>query len=113
MRPITARGDDPPKPSAGEAARVYGESRIRVKPDQWPAYDQLIEKSGLPLFRQAGGRMVGCWKTLIGDLYEHVTIWECDSMAAFENVVGFLSKSPDFGRFAVVRAPMSGSMRLP
>jgi hypothetical protein len=32
-------------------------------------YDQLIEKSGLPLFGQAGGRMVAWWKTLIGDLY--------------------------------------------
>ena len=106
MLPFTARGDDPPKPPGSEAARVYGEWRIRVKPDQGPAYDQLIEKSGLPLFRQAGGRMVGWWKTLIGDLYEHVTIWEYDDMAGFEKAVGFLSKSPEFAKFVAARDPL-------
>jgi type 1 glutamine amidotransferase len=106
MLPVTARGDDLPKPPGAESARVYGEWRIRVKPDQGPAYDQLIEKSGLPLFRQAGGRMVGWWKTLIGDLYEHVTIWEYDSMAGFEKAVGFLSKSPEFARFVAARDPL-------
>jgi hypothetical protein len=67
-----------------EAARVYGEWRIRVKPDQGQTYERLIEKSGLPLFREAGGRMVGWWESLVGDLYEHVTIWEYDDFAAFE-----------------------------
>ena len=77
-----------------------------MKPDQGPAYEALIQKSGLPLFRQAGGRMVGWWKTLIGDLYEHVTIWEYDNMAAFEKAVGFLGKSPDFARFVAARDPL-------
>ena len=106
MLACTVIGGEPPKPPEGDAARVYGEWRIRVKPDQGPAYDQLIEKSGLPLFRQAGGRMVGWWKTLIGDLYEHVTIWEYDNMAGFEKAVGFLSKSPEFARFVAARDPL-------
>src|SRR5438477_2698575 len=99
----TSRGDDrraPPDPApSGDASRVYGEWRIRVRPDQGPAYNRLIEQSGLPLFRAAGGRMVGWWNTLIGDLYEHVTIWEYDDMAAFERAIGFLSKNPAFARF--------------
>ncbi len=102
----TVRGDEPPAPAGNEARLVYGEWRIRVKPDQGPAYDSLIEKSGLPLFRKAGGRMVGWWKTLIGDLYEHVTIWEYDDMGAFEKAVGFLSKNPDFARFVAARDPL-------
>src|SRR6185312_737439 len=52
-----------PKPG-GAASRVYGEWRIRVRPDQGPAYNRLIEQSGLPLFRGAGARMVGWWNTL-------------------------------------------------
>ena len=94
-----ARGDEPP-------ARVYGEWRIKVRPDQGPAYDALIEKSGLPLFRQAGGRMVGWWKTSIGDLYEHVTIWEYDDMASFEKAGQFLGKNADFARFVAARDPL-------
>ena len=90
----------------GETARVYGEWRIRVKPDQGPAYDRLIENRGLPLFRQAGGRMVGWWKTLIGDLYEHVTIWEYDNMAGFEKAVGFLGTNADFAKFVAARDPL-------
>ena len=78
-----ARGQAPPPPAQESARRVYGEWRIRIKPDKGPEYEKLIEQSGLPLFREAGGRMVGWWKTLIGDLYEHVTIWEYDDMAAF------------------------------
>jgi type 1 glutamine amidotransferase len=106
----TSRADDhggPPAPApAGGANRVYGEWRIRVKPDKGPDYNRLIEQSGLPLFREAGGRLVGWWNTLIGDLYEHVTIWEYDDMAAFERAIGFLSKNPAFARFVAARDPL-------
>jgi type 1 glutamine amidotransferase len=103
-----SRGGTEPPPQAGgnETKLVYGEWRIRVKPDQGPAYESLIQKSGLPLFRQAGGRMVGWWKTLVGDLYEHVTIWEYDDMAGFEKAIGFLSKNADFARFVAARDPL-------
>ena len=57
---------------------------IRVRPDKGNEYAKLIETQGLPLFRRAGGRMVGWWTTAVGDLYEQVTIWEYDGMAAFE-----------------------------
>jgi hypothetical protein len=106
----TSRGDDPPpRPNqgpSGDSLRVYGEWRIQVKPDQGPAYNRLIEQSGLPLFREAGGRMVGWWKTLIGDLYEHVTIWEYDDMAAFERAIQFLSRNPAFAQFVAARDPL-------
>jgi type 1 glutamine amidotransferase len=102
-----SRGDDRPAPPPGEVARrVYGEWRIRVRPDKGPEYNRLIEQSGLPLFREAGGRMVGWWKTLIGDLYEHVTIWEYDDMAAFERAIGHLSKNAAFARFVEARDPL-------
>jgi type 1 glutamine amidotransferase len=106
----TSRGDERggqpgPAPAAG-ANRVYGEWRIRVKPDKGPDYNRLIEQSGLPLFREAGGRLVGWWNTLIGDLYEHVTIWEYDDMAAFERAIGFLSKNSAFARFVAARDPL-------
>ena len=84
-----SRGDDRPASSepapVGNGTRVYGEWRIRVKPDKGPDYNRLIEQSGLPLFREAGGRLIGWWHTLIGDLYEHVTLWEYDDMAAYEH----------------------------
>ncbi len=103
----TSRGDDRPATPPGEAThRVYGEWRIRVRPDKGPEYNRLIEQSGLPLFRAAGGRLVGWWKTLIGDLYEQVTIWEYDDMAAFERAVGQLSKNAAFARFVEARDPL-------
>jgi type 1 glutamine amidotransferase len=99
-------GDDRNPPSNHDGHRVYGEWRIRIRPDQGPAYNRLIEESGLPLFRKASGRMVGWWTTLIGDLYEQVTIWEYDDMAAFERAIGFLSKEPAFARFVSARDPL-------
>src|SRR5262249_26046067 len=71
----------PEKPAV--ANKVYGEWLIRPRPDKGGDYNRLIEQRGLALFRAAGGRMVGWWTTLIGNLYEHVTIWEYDDMAAF------------------------------
>jgi uncharacterized protein len=97
------RGADEAKPATG---RVYGEWKILVKPDKGAEYDQLIESEGLPLFRAAGGRMVGWWKTLIGNLYEHVTIWEYDDMAAFEKAIGFLGAEPKFAAFVAKRDPL-------
>lgn len=101
-----ARGDDRPAAPGGGPSRVYGEWRIRVRPDQGPAYERLIERSGLPLFRAGGGRMVGWWKTLVGDLYEQVTVWEYDGLAAYERAVATLSKDPEFARFAAARDPL-------
>lgn len=86
--------------------KVYGEWRILVKPDKGPEYDKLIETEGLPLFRAAGGRMVGWWKTLVGNLYEHVTIWEYDEMAAFEKAISFLGPNPQFAKFVEKRDPL-------
>jgi type 1 glutamine amidotransferase len=86
--------------------KVYGEWLIRVKPDKGVEYNQLIEQQGLPLFREAGGRMVGWWNTLVGDLYEHVTIWEYDNMATFERAVALLDRNESFAEFAKQRDPL-------
>jgi type 1 glutamine amidotransferase/glyoxylase-like metal-dependent hydrolase (beta-lactamase superfamily II) len=89
-----------------QTAKVYGEWKILVKCDKGPEYDSLIKKEGLPLFRQAGGRMVGWWKTLVGNLYEQVTIWEYDDMAAFERAIGILGGEPKFAKFVAQRDPL-------
>jgi type 1 glutamine amidotransferase len=93
---------DPPE----TPGKVYGEWRILVKPDKGAEYDKLIETEGLPLFRQAGGRIVGWWKTLVGNLYEQVTIWEYDDMAAFEKAIGFLGGEKKFADFVARRDPL-------
>lgn len=86
--------------------KIYGEWLIRVKPDKGAQYDQLIEEKGLPLFHAAGGRMVGWWKTLVGNLYEHVTIWEYDDMAGFEKAIQFLGPNEKFAEFVKLRDPL-------
>ncbi len=96
------------QPAGGQApaGKVYGEWAIRVKPDQGSEYGKLIQEKGLPLIREAGGRMVGWWKTLIGDLYEQVTIWEYDGMPAFEKAIGFLGNNGQFHQFVGLRDPL-------
>jgi hypothetical protein len=56
----TSRGDEGPARPVHDAGanRVYGEWRIQVKPDNGPDDNKLIEQSGLPLFREADGRLV-------------------------------------------------------
>ena len=94
--PVTTKG----APAGGSTARVvYGEWRIHVRPDRVNEYAQLIGDKGLPLFREAGGRMVGWWTTLVGDLYRRITIWEYDDMAAFERAVQKLGKDKRFAEF--------------
>jgi type 1 glutamine amidotransferase len=90
-------------------ARVYGEWRIRPHPAKGPEYRRLIEQRGLPLFREAGGRMVGWWTTMVGDLYEHVTLWEYDDMAAYQKAAEFLGKEPRFAEFVAQRDPLLAS----
>lgn len=97
--------DDPPKPGPA-AKRVYGEWRIQIRPDRGAQYNRLVEHQGLPLFREAGGRMVGWWTTVAGDLYEHVTIWEYDGLDAYQRFLEKLSKDERFARFAAQRDPL-------
>ncbi|HVC93293.1 MAG TPA: NIPSNAP family protein, partial [Pirellulales bacterium] len=96
----------PPHNAPDADRRVYGEWRIHIRPDQGQEYNQLIAEQGLPLFRAAGGRMVGWWTTLVGDLYEHLTIWEYDDMAAFEHAIGYLGVEKKFSRFVKARDPL-------
>lgn len=95
-----------PVDRAGAGKKVYGEWRILIKPDKGQEYNALIKSRGLPLFRQAGGRMVGWWTTLVGNLYEQVTIWEYDDMAAFERAIGFLGRNKRFAEFVALRDPL-------
>lgn len=101
----TALADDPPK-QAAVANKVYGEWRIQIRPDRGADYNRLIEHQGLPLFREAGGRMVGWWTTVAGDLYEHVTIWEYDGLDAYQRFLEKLIKDEGFARFATQRDPL-------
>jgi type 1 glutamine amidotransferase/glyoxylase-like metal-dependent hydrolase (beta-lactamase superfamily II) len=100
--PARAADEKPPAPTS----KVYGEWRIRPRPDKGAEYRRLIEQKGLPLFREGGGRMVGWWTTLIGDLYEHVTVWEYDDMAAYQKAVERLGKDERFAQFAAARDPL-------
>jgi hypothetical protein len=104
-RPFT-HAADPATQEEQNASRAYGEWRIQIRPDQLDEYAALIESNGLPLFRAAGGRMVGWWKTFVGDLYEHVTIWEYDSLAAFEQAAGKLGVDKRFAEFVKLRDPL-------
>src|SRR5437660_784205 len=99
------------QPASAEEAKappnkVYAEWLIRPQPAKGTEYKQLIEQKGLPLFREAGGRMVGWWNTLIGNLYEHVTIWEYDDMAAFQKAAEYLGKNDRFAKFVALRDPL-------
>ena len=84
------------------AQTVYGQWQINVKPGMMNEYEQLIIGEGLPLFKQ-NARLVGWWKTLIGDLYQMTTIWEYDSIADFENGVRAAGNDPAFQSFAAKR----------
>jgi hypothetical protein len=103
-------GAEPAAPAEAAVARLtpraYGEWRIRVRPDKMQEYAELIETKGLPLFRAAGGRMVGWWTTLVGDLYEQITIWEYDDMTTFEQAVQKLGKDKAFAEFVARRDPL-------
>ncbi|HVX10773.1 MAG TPA: ThuA domain-containing protein [Pirellulales bacterium] len=96
----------PPEEKDTHAEKVYGEWRIHIQPNRGTDYGQLIERQGLPLFREAGGRMVGWWTTAVGDLYEQTTIWEYDDMAAFERAIAMLGKDERFARFVAARDPL-------
>lgn len=78
---------------------VYGHWSVKIKPGMEQAYEDLIETEGLPLFRQ-NAKMVGWWKTLIGDLYEQITIWEYDDISTFENGIKASANNKAFQRFA-------------
>ena len=84
------------------AQTVYGQWQINVKPGMMKEYEQLITSEGLPLFKQ-NARMVGWWKTLIGDLYQMTTIWEYDSIADWEDGVRAAENNPAFQSFAAKR----------
>jgi type 1 glutamine amidotransferase len=101
-----AAEEENPAADGKPAEKIYGEWRIQIRPDRGPAYNRLIEREGLPLFREAGGRMVGWWTTVVGNLYEHTTIWEYDGMAAFERAIAMLGKDDRFARFAAARDPL-------
>jgi len=87
-------------------AKVYGEGRIRVRPDQLVTYNQLVEDKGLPIFLDSGGRMVGWWQTIVGDVNEQMTLWEFGGMAGFGEAIDYLTSDQRFEEFVTLRDPL-------
>lgn len=79
--------------------KVYGHWSIKVVPGMEQAYYDLIATEGLPLFK-GNSEMVGWWKTLIGNLYEMITIWEYKDITTFENGIKTSADNKMFQRFA-------------
>ena len=93
------------EPKPFQPAKVYGEWRIRVKPGQDEKFSRLVNEQGLPVYRAAGGTMIGWWKTLVGgSSYEHTAIWEFDSVSAFESSMKSLQNNEAIARYDSARA---------
>ena len=98
---VGCSGSPPPTDAERRAASaVYGEWKIRVRPEHEAEYERLVAEQGLSLYRASGGRMVGWWKTLVGDGFEHLTLWRFDDMGAFEQGLGRLSVNEGFAGFS-------------
>lgn len=56
----------------------------RVRSHNIDRYEQIFASRVLPLIHEFGLRMVGIWRTVVGNAGEYLELWEFGSLAEFE-----------------------------
>ena len=105
-----AKSDAPGAEEAAAAKKVYGEWRIRLRPESEADYNKLIEEQGLALYTEAGGRLMGWWHAYAGGPQEQVTIWEFDEAfvaprGGFADALDYYAQSSAIHRLDAIRVP--------
>lgn len=101
-----AKSDAPGAEEAAAAKKVYGEWRIRLRPESEADYNKLIEEQGLALYTEAGGRLMGWWHAYAGGPQEQVTIWEFDDIGAYRTAMSALMKNDRYRQFDALWRPL-------
>ncbi|HLU99630.1 MAG TPA: NIPSNAP family protein [Acidobacteriota bacterium] len=78
----------------------------RIAIHQMPQYEQLFQQQVLPLIREKKLRLLGIWKTLVGDVGEYLELWQFDSLGEFEVKWPSLLEDPRFQELVRTTGPM-------
>ena len=67
----------------------------RIRAHHMSAFEKLFVREVLPLTRRHDLKLLGFWRTLVGNAGEYLELWEFKSMADFERSWKGLLKDPE------------------
>ncbi|MDO8490397.1 MAG: NIPSNAP family protein [Dehalococcoidia bacterium] len=59
-------------------------------------FSDILSKEYLPIAEKHGQKLVGAWRTVVGNVDEITDLWAFNSLAHFEQVRGALAQNPDW-----------------
>ena len=78
----------------------------RIRAHHLAAFEQLFSDQILPLIQRHDLRLLGFWRTLVGNIGEYLELWEFRSIADFEKSWKRLLKDPELERIFELTGPM-------
>ena len=78
----------------------------RIRAHQLAAFEQLFVDRILPLTQRHDVKLLGLWRTLVGNMGEYLELWEFRSVADFEQSWKRLLKDPELAKIFERTGPM-------
>ena len=78
----------------------------RIRAHNLSAFEQLFSGQLLPLIQRHDLKLLGFWRTLVGNVEEYLELWEFRSVADFEQSWKRLLQDPDLVKIFELTGPM-------
>ena len=78
----------------------------RIRAHHLKAFEKLFSKQILPLTQRHDLKLLGCWRTLVGNMGEYLELWEFRSIADFEESWKRLLQDPQLAMIFELTGPM-------
>jgi len=75
---------------------IYLLATVQLHTGKLQEFSDILSKEYLPIAEKQGQKLVGTWKTVVGNVDEVTDLWAFNSLEHFEKVRGTLAQNPDW-----------------
>lgn len=77
---------------------LYLMATVQLHTGKLQEFNDILSKEYLPVAQKYGQKLVGSWRTLIGNVDEVTDLWAFNSLEHFEKVRASLAENPEWQR---------------
>lgn len=75
---------------------IYLLATVQLQTGKLQEFSDVLSQEYLPIAESYGQKLVGTWRTVVGNVDEVTDLWAFESLEHFERVRGSLAQNPDW-----------------
>lgn len=75
---------------------IYLLATVQLNTGKLQEFSDILSKEYLPIAEKQGQKLVGTWRTVVGNVDEVIDLWAFDSLEHFSKVRAALAQNPEW-----------------